>query len=286
MQQFDTPSPLNKRTYFMFSSTWLNRISYLYLVLPFIIFCMTWLHFLIGLIGTVLVLFTLWLSWRGFHKTERTLLFSIKQTVPAFILIFTWVALSGVGGYAFQNRDQYWRNAILHDLINYSWPVIYNTAANYNQMLVYYIGYWLPAALAGKVFGWGIANAILFISTFIGVALTTLHLASRGRFSPLFSILLLIFFSGMDMVGVVLIAKTSYPVLIPPIQHLDAWADTLQYSSFTTQLFWVYNQAVPCWLCTIMIINREERSRQFLVWALCVFLAPLTAIGLFPLVLI
>ena len=43
-------------------------------------------------------------------------------------------------------------------------------------MLVYYVGYWLPAALVGRILGWGVANFILFLWTWFGVLLTVLHL--------------------------------------------------------------------------------------------------------------
>jgi hypothetical protein len=72
---------------------------------------------------------------------------------------FLWVALSGIGGFGLQNWDFNFRNAVLHDLVDYSWPVVYPQG----RILLYYFTYWLPAALAGKIFGWFGANIFLFV---------------------------------------------------------------------------------------------------------------------------
>lgn len=198
------------------------------------------------------------------------------------ILIFLWLLLSGIGGYAFQNWDHHWRNAVLRDLINYPFPVYYaHPEQGAIKALVYYIGFWLPAAWAGKAFGWGAANLALFAWTFLGVTLTVQQLSARLQTSTRNAALALIFFSGADALGAFLFAA-DYPTLFPPISHLEIWAGGLQYSSFTTQLFWVFNQSVPAWLCVALIINSKRLDEKILLGALCFFFAPLAAVGLFP----
>jgi hypothetical protein len=152
-------------------------------------------------------------------------------------------------------------------------------------MLVYYVGYWLPVALVGKVLGWQIANSLLFLWTWLGVLLVTLHLGSALRTSAVKSALLLVFFGGLDAVGTLFFAK-DYPTLWPAITHLEIWSGSLQYSSFATQLFWVFNQAVPAWLCIALILNGLKREQSAFVWALCFFFAPLASIGLLPYLII
>jgi hypothetical protein len=159
------------------------------------------------------------------------------------------------------------------------------------KMLVYYVGYWLPAALAGKLLGWKFANFILSLWTWLGVFLVVLHLNLKLKTSLLKTALLLIFFSGMDALGALLFVK-DYPTLWPPIQHLEIWSGNLQYSSFTTQLFWVFNQAVPAWLCIVLILESNsllqkqtpviQISPKIFIWSLCFFFAPLASIGLLP----
>jgi len=108
---------------------------------------------------------------------------------------------------------------------------------------------------------------------------------------------LLIFFSGLDSLGTLFFAH-DYPTLFPPIQHLEIWSGNLQYSSFTTQLFWVFNQAVPAWLCIALILESDSslsntqkqasglQSQKIFIWSLCFFFAPLAALGLLPYLII
>jgi hypothetical protein len=291
----------------MMQTRWLFRVTYIYLLVPFMLFCLGWLRLAIAL---AIIAFMLWIFWRLWNNAASIEgLISARITVSAVALTGLWIFLSGVGGYAFQNWDHHWRNAVLHDLITYHWPVIYSTPDRGPiKMLIYYVGYWLPSALVGKVFGWKAANFFLFLWTWLGVFLVTLHLSCKLRASLFKTALLLILFSGMDALGV-LILPGKYPTLWPPIQHLEIWNGVLQYSSFTTQLFWVFNQAVPAWLCismllslseagrhqhadkdssdkTFWIVQRDSIGQMLFVWTLCFFFAPLASVGLLPYLLI
>ncbi len=270
----------------------LHRISILYLTLPFIIFCMGWLRLSIAIPITAIILWVVWQLLKQSPITNYQLL-NPQSTFYLLLLTALWVLLSGVGGYAFQNWDHHWRNAVFHDLITYDWPVIYSSPEKGPiQMLVYYVGYWLPAALAGKIFGWQAANFVLFLWTWLGVFLVTLHLSLRLKTSALKAAFLLIFFSGLDALGALLFAS-DYPTLFPPIQHLEIWSGNLQFSSFTTQLFWVFNQAVPAWLCIALLADespisnlQSPISNKLFTFSLCFFFAPLAALGLLPYLLI
>ncbi|MDO9302356.1 MAG: hypothetical protein Q7T89_13290 [Anaerolineales bacterium] len=279
----------------------LHRISILYLTLPFIIFCMGWLRLSIAIPITAFILWATWVLFKHSPITNHQLpITNYRFTFYLLLLTGIWVLLSGVGGYAFQNWDHHWRNAVFHDLITYDWPVIYSSPEKGPiQMLVYYVGYWLPAALAGKIFGWQAANFVLFLWTWLGVFLVTLQLGNALKTSAVKTALLLIFFSGLDALGALLFAS-DYPTLFPPIQHLEIWSGNLQFSSFTTQLFWVFNQAVPAWLCIALLADespisnyqspisnlQSPISNKLFAFSLCFFFAPLAALGLLPYLLI
>jgi hypothetical protein len=264
------------------STRWLYRLTYLYLLIPFILFCLGWLRLFIALPLTALII------WVFFQLDRSTQFENPPFLVPKslFLVTFLWVFLSGVGGYAFQNWDHNWRNAVFHDLINYNLPVFYAVPDKGPiKMLVYYVGYWLPSVFVGKALGWGAANFALFLWTWLGAVLTVLHISLKLQISALKSALLLIFFSGMDALGT-LLYPGDYPTLLPPIRHLEVWMDKLQYSSFTTQLFWTFNQAVPAWLCILVIISANKSHIKILAWSLSFFFAPLVSVGLLPYLLI
>ncbi|MBI5964564.1 MAG: hypothetical protein HY863_13885 [Chloroflexi bacterium] len=249
----------------------LHRISILYLILPFLLFLFGWVRLTFAIPIAIILLFALWQLLKNTNPITNTCAarkcrcyqlpnFRSLTTVYCLLITAAFVFLSGVGGYTFQNWDHHWRNAVLRDLITYNWPVIYSAPEQGPiKMLVYYVGYWLPSALVGKVFGWEAANFFLFLWTWLGILLVAYHLGNFLKISPIKSALLLILFSGMDALGALLFAR-DYPTLWPPIQHLEIWAGTLQYSSFTTQLFWVFNQAVPAWLCISMFVTLSKAT--------------------------
>ena len=289
---------------------WLSRLTYLYLLLPFILFVLGWLRLFIALPIAALMVWVLWRLWNHDQGSE-TEPSSLRITIYALLITGLWILFSGVGGYAFQNWDHHWRNAVFRDLITLDWPVYYTQPEQGPiKMLVYYVGYWLPAALTGKLLSWKFANFVLFLWTWLGVLLVALHLSFMLKTSSLKAALLLILFSGMDALGALFFAQ-EYPTLWPLVQHLEIWGGNLQYSSFTTQLFWVFNQAVPAWLCITVFVTLRERSVRpkslehhdrdsspatlaqndkpgimTLAWALCFFFAPLASIGLLPYLLI
>ena len=262
---------------------WVRAISYVYLLVPVTLFSLGWLRRPVGIAIALLLAWTLWRLWGSGEEPG----WSPAAHDIALVVAVTgaWVLLSGVGGYAFQNWDHHWRNAVFHDLIDYGWPVVYSAPERGPiRALVYNVGYWLPAAMAGRYFGWQAANGLLFLWTWLGAALVGLQLVRRfGRWS---AILLLIGFGGLDALGTLVFSPEPYPGLWPPISHLEIWSGELQYSSFTTQLFWVFHQALPAWLCFVLLWNERKREEAPLLWSLCFFFAPLPAIGWAPFVFV
>ncbi len=272
--------------------TWIKRISFLYLLLPFLIFCLGYLKITISLIITLLFLWLIIKNWARLPSDSQSIQLSWRNIVFTLIIVMAWVWLSGIGGFAFQNIDFHTRNAVFRDLINLDWPVRYftnpvNPSIPYN--LVYYIGFWLPAALVGKIAGWLAANIALYIWTVLGILLTLSLLAAKIKLTPIKLALVLIFFSGMDALGSlvrIIAVPGTENFLWPPIYHLEWWMPSFQYSSFTTQLFWVFNQALPAWVCMALLFVTGERKIILLIWSLCCFYAPLPALGMFPFVVL
>jgi len=293
----------------------LQKISILYLILPFLLFLFGWLRLSIAIPISLIIIFTLYKLFKQQSPISNLQSSNSPITIYYLLITFLWLFFSGIGGYAFQNWDHHWRNAVFHDLINFDFPVYYSQPESGPvKMLVYYVGYWLPSALVGKFFGWGVANLFLFLWSWLGIILVALQLSNFLKTSPIKITLLLIFFSGLDALGVLFFPQ-EYPTLFPFVTHLEIWSGNLQYSSFTTQLFWVFNQAIPAWLCIVLInvVARSEATKQpptkqeiasgevhrprtasplgndmliIFIWSLCFFFAPLASIGLFPYLLI
>lgn len=267
--------------------------AFFYLLIPFVIFLIAYVKLIVSI---PILIILLWIGIRYVltHQIKNIQKLHLNmKLLPSFFLLFFWVMLSGIGGFSFQNPDFHARNAFLNDLINYSWPVIYSGNLwgdiSSQYILTYYLGYWLPSGLIGKIFGWSTANYFLLIWTFIGIFLVVGLLHRKLACSYLFSALLIMFFSGADILsnGISKIfGTTSYPYLWPPISHLEWSIPGFQYSSFTTQLFWVFNQAIPTWIIVLIILTTKHHKFDFILWSLCFFFAPMPSVGLFPIMIL
>jgi len=253
-----------------------------YLIVPILLFTSLWLAWYICL--PMLAFFALCTAKAlfGKNKTEFKDITPENKFLPKLLLLLfisvVWVALSGIGGFGFQNSDFHCRNVIFRDLVRLDWPVIY-TMAGGMDMLCYYLVFWLPAALIGKITGsFTIANLALYVWTVLGIFLA-LYLFSRNiKKIKLIYILIFIFFSGMDIV-LYMIRHLALPAAG---QHLE-WSFPLQFSSFTTTLFWVFNQTLAPWLVVMLLLASKNNKSTVFFFSLCLPYAPLPCLGLFPL---
>jgi len=255
-----------------------------YLALPNVIFIWGWIRSPWGLVAALLVAAAVIYLMRGATKPQSSI--PRSSWVVAGVCAFLWLAISGVGHLVYANSDWLVRDVVLHDLATLPWPVQYKVASAPGVMLLRApLGYFLPTALAARVFGFGISQIVLFGWTFIGVVLCFRMLAARTTSTRAVGVLIavFVFFSGLDIVGMVIEGK------LPDLgDHLEWWASYFQYSSDTTQLFWVPNHALPAWIVTLWIVKvgRDRMPLGFAIAmvALTPIWSPLASIGLAPLV--
>ena len=208
----------------------------------------------------------------------------VENLVLVIAVILVWVVLSGAGHFVYANSDWTVRDSVLLDLVRDPWPVIYDsTSGQPSLMLRAPIGFYLPAATIGKLVGIRGAELALALWTGVGLFLTfTLMLRDGPRpRQVLIRLGVFVLFSGMDIVGTI----THYnPHGIG--EHLEWWAFLFQYSSHTTQLFWVPNHALPGWIAIAWLLGYQGKrlptASAILMVALTPLWSPLTAIGLAP----
>lgn len=195
-----------------------------------------------------------------------------------------WTLFGGVGHFVYANLDWTVRDAVLLDLVRDPWPVVYDAMPGQAAMMLRApIGYYLPAALIGKLLGIRAAELALLLWTACGVFLVFMLMLRDGP-KPrqiLVRLTVFIFFSGMDIVGTI----THYKPYVLG-DHLEWWAYLFQYSSHTTQLFWVPNHALPGWIAIAWLLGHEGKrlpiQAAILIVACAPLWSPLTAIGLAP----
>ncbi|HEY6837591.1 MAG TPA: hypothetical protein VI389_02490 [Geobacteraceae bacterium] len=262
--------------------TRVEQLIILYLALPVAAFYLGWLKPVLGVGCTALLALVLLPGIGKKHPSESGRL--PLPTVVAVILVATcWSSLGGAGHLFYANSDWPVRDAVLRDLVAFPWPVDYATTfynADYSLLLRAPLGYFLFPALAAKIVGLRYADYLLLGWTIAGTSLLFLHLAASCRKnSRLFlTILVFIFFSGMDVIGTLI---NHDP--LSPTAHLEWWGKYFQYSSMTTVLFWVPNHGLPGWLAASLIVRNWRNPRflpaAFIVTTLVPLWSPLSAVG-------
>jgi hypothetical protein len=175
-------------------------LGYVYLALPIIIFFIGWCNVPTAIVGTLIILVSLFLAVKNapqlwLPKDKKQVLF----LVSLFVIALIWVYLSGIGALVYQNQDHDCRNPIFEMLVTQPWPVVHN---EYSAFMSYYIAFWLPSAVMGKIFGSvqvGYCSQILWAA--IGIFLFFYYVLAGLRKKNYIPIIIFIFFSGLDILG-------------------------------------------------------------------------------------
>jgi len=261
--------------------------SIYYLSIPVLIFSLGWLKSPYSIISAVILSAAIVLLVNSLKKiiiNKSDLLqsdyFYKKQLIIAFVAVLITL-ISGAGGYGYQDTDWQKHNSILKSLIENEWCVTYNLEGN-SLLLVYYIGYYLPAALIGKLLGWTSANHFLFVWTSIGIYLSISWLIQLTKAKTHLCIMVFIFFSGMDIAGSFFTGSFNR-------WHIEWWAKYFEYSSNMTLFFWVPQQAIPGWILSGVIFflldQKKLMKSVLLLLAIGSIWSPFIVIGIIPFVI-
>ena len=259
----------------------LDAAALWYLALPNLIFLVTWVKPVIGVPAAMLLAALLWFTSR--HSSRHGARIAPRLWLTAIGIALVWLFFSGIGHFVYANADWYVRDAVLHDLSTRPWPVQYSVQSDALPVLLRApLGYFLPAALLARLFDASLASLFLFVWSLIGVVITFLLMAGPHKRVAAFALLLFlfVFFSGMDLIGYLVLHDQ------PGIgQHIEWWAFIFQYSSITTQLFWVPNHALPGWLVAVWLLRHLDAGTLSVRWAVLLLAmtplwSPLAAIGL------
>ncbi len=271
-----------------FSKQYLPLLAYVYLCIPVLIFLIFWVKPLLSIPLSLAVVYSCFRAVQNASGVAIDFRLEKKKLIIIFILLALWVIGSGVGGLVWQNRwDHMYRNAIFHDLVRYDWPVV-NLAGAQPRSLCYYIGFWLPSALVGKVFGYSAGYVFQLVWAFFGVVLAFLLLSESVKKLSFRVLFLFVFFSGLDILPYLfygLHSGSAAGVLTELLQgaHLELTLNQFNSSSNTTLLYWLYNQTIPFWVGFLLLLREQSNRTRLFTYMLLVLFAPFPALALAPL---
>jgi hypothetical protein len=270
----------------------LDRLVMAYLALPLAIFLVGWLQLWVALPLLACLAYCLRPLLGTVATGSQVVPVTRLHLIIAIAAGLAWTYFGGTAHFVFANADWHVRDAVLHDLVLSPWPVGYGPVDGHESMLRAPLAYYLPAAVVGKFAGLGAAHITLATWTAIGASLFLLQVLSLTPSRAgvaLFVATVVVFFSGLDIIGNLINFGPRFVALWHIENHLEWWAGSYQYSSMTTQLFWVPNHALSGWL-TIGLLCRDRQGTPLdamlpIVIVASALWSPLTMLGAVPFVL-
>jgi hypothetical protein len=273
----------------------LDRVAIAYLALPLVIFLAGWLEWWAALPLIASVAYALKPLAAPWPADGARLPITPLQLVLAVVVGIGWTIYGGAEHLMFANPDWHVRDAVLHDLVASPWPVGYGLLDGKESLLRAPVAFYLPAALVGKMAGLPAAHLVMAVWTAAGATLFLLQVLSltpsrastAARVSTAVMVIaVVVLFSGFDIIGCLLNYGGRFAANWDIAMHIEWWAGDYQYSSMTTQLFWVPNHALGGWL-TIGLLCRNERGTPLermlpIILVAAALWSPLTALGLIP----
>lgn len=269
----------------------LDRLAIGYLMLPLFIFLIGWFEWWAAAIFVACSAYALRPLFTNWDLPTRARL-TTQQIAIAVGIGCVWTVFGGADHLFYANGDWHARDAVFHDLVVSHWPVGYGVHDWQETLLRAPVGFYLPAALVGKITTLPLAHHALLAWTAVGSVLFLLQVISLvdpKMSAALLAAVVVVFFSGADIVGNLLNDGPRFRKYWDITTHLEWWAGSYQYSSMTTQLFWVPNHAFGGWLIIGLLYRCTLASDLELMLPILLVAAalwsPLTALGLIPFVL-
>lgn len=202
--------------------------------------------------------------------------------------------LSGVGEFIYSLQDHPFRRAILTDLIDYKWPVIYDYATQTNPEVIkeigktsgqtafmYYFTYWMPAALFGKFFGRTAADFFLLLWNASGIFLILLGMAKINGRACVTQPIFFVFFGGLDVIPTLVHSATNYPIWT----SIEGYVPDMSYYCNLCELSNVYHQCVPAFLITVLVMLSVNTRSFGLTGGVLFAYTPFGIFGILPVIL-
>jgi hypothetical protein len=256
----------------------------LYLLIPSVLFLLTWIHLWIGIPCVIFIVFYTWKTLKESNISNDETFIYLPTILLCFAISITLNYVLGIGEFRPQTYDFQANNFKYYDLITHQLPVYYSKQQTY---LCYYTGYYLPSALLAKVFGIETCRYFSFVWSVFGMGLIFLWISTftRKNIVGLLTIILL-FANAWFVIKFLMYFEYFQEYLQPYYIQLN------QFKLITTSLIrnyaWATQHTIPACLGVCILIDnfKHKTDLKYLLLMLLstMFWSPLTAVGLFPFV--
>ncbi|MDR2567615.1 MAG: hypothetical protein LBC97_16490, partial [Bifidobacteriaceae bacterium] len=256
------------------------RAGYAYLAIPAALFLVGWLRWWWAVPALAALAVGFWRMWVQAPKvwvpawSRRT----VAVAAMVCVVLGVGVVFSGIGGISHQHWDHGWRNAIFEMLVAERWPVVLDSPLG-GVPLTYYLGFWLPAALVGKAAGLVAGWAALLAWAGAGLAILAVLVSGLLRRFAVWPVLVFAVFGGMDLVEKAVWGTADVFKSVGSVEFIDS-ARLYGFTSFGDQWTTVFNQALPAWILTVLVLSQRDNRSVVAVCALGAIECPLPEVGL------
>lgn len=255
-------------------------ILYIYLAIP--VFFFGWLKPGYAAAASLLLCLGIYAGVRSWikeeQKEENRNIYMTKTVLllgMAFVLFMCWH--TGIGGFTGQVGDWHKHNAVMHDLIERRWPVIYSTEYG-DSMLSYYIGYYLIPAVCGKLTSsFRMAEIVQYLLSAGGIYLLWLIVVNVCRAKSgkrqLICLGMIFMFGGMMLLGQA-VCSNLYPESLSygSMEWMNPETVTIQYSPNWSLLKWVPGQVIVPWIATALLLCKPDKTDTYVLIGMPVIL--------------
>ncbi len=268
-----------------------------YLLAPVVIFAVGWLR--PALAAAVVIAVGAGLAHAARRSTTSARPIAGGELI--FVLAFAafWTYTSGIGELNLQTSDYFKHNLVFRDLAVNRWPVVYADAGRGDPLLCYYLAYYLPAGLAGKLAGVRYAAAASCAWGGAGLALAFAWVCRYGR--P-YGVAVLVAFTLIDgfcwlpgLIPVAQRAASAFGLAAPPAPGgwfvAEFWRfrgppTSLLFDSAPGDLLWVPQHTLAAWLGAAVALRTlwDEHTQPVaaLPAAALLLWSPFAAVGVLP----
>lgn len=275
-----------KKVFFEVSISKIYIFAFLYLLLPVALTIGFWFRWYYAVPSLALICYASYKACIQIHNataTDSSVKVDLEMTA-ILLIILIWLMAIGIGGFIGQNHlDHSYRNAVLYELVQKSWPVT-ETVDGQEYYLSYYFTFWIPAAIIGKLFHSMTAAYLgLLICSWIWIALTAImvmHFCGCKR-NLLITILLLFF------IPPVIINKVIFHDILKWYLYDFVHPDPFGSPTMPNNCFLIYNQTLPIVMAIPLMIRMGKSPESVaMVLSMIFYYGPLETLPIIPVVAI
>lgn len=251
---------------------YIAAVAYLYF--PIMLFLCMWLKIWVSIPLAVITLIALVFGIKKMAEEEsQTSFVKIGELLFVFCCFCLLFVFCGEGDLIYQDFDWHKHHAILRDLVNYQWPVIYDN----DVLLTYYIGQYIVPALFGKIFGCSMLIAIwtLVVWNALGLTLSYIficqYLKTSSAIKKFLVFFVMILWSGAPNLGSALYQLIGHDAGLSSFKWIDIDRVRVHFASNLNALRGAFQHVIVPWVSCSIFMNHKKSYAVYLLLGLPLF---------------